>query len=329
MNMQSQQENNYLNNKEIDVSESCVVLISRDCYEILKDHTISCYPKEGCALLFGNIMNNNYLVKEVIRVPNRMRTLHKFGISRGEKIKAVAIAQYPIIGVYHSHAYESEPSPADIKGMEKTDNLWLIGYFKNSANKTGPFVIKAYCVNNSKMYNFRNGGTIMNLMQMPFARRAENKIRDVLIDELQTKKIDQIVDETFTQLSSINEEDVPLFRRYKYYITKIHTEVELKGEVGSFIRRLARDIDYHDNDPVEISGSIVCGGLCIGIIGSIIGGAVIWGVDKLFSDPEFDDCQQPPPVEQIGKKCFSFCLDPQTGVILDAVEVECPDSSSR
>lgn len=155
INMQSQQENNYLDNKEIDVSESCVVLIHRECYEILKDHTISCYPKEGCALLFGNNMNNNYLVKEVIRVPNRMRTLHKFGISRGERIKAVAIAQYPIIGVYHSHSYVSEPSLADIKEMEKTKNLCIIGCFKNSGSKAAPFVIKAYCVNDSKIYNLK------------------------------------------------------------------------------------------------------------------------------------------------------------------------------
>jgi proteasome lid subunit RPN8/RPN11 len=139
----------------MNISQESIVSMSNSNFKVLKNHTIAYYPKEACALLFGKNITNNYEIKQVIKMPNRMRTPYKFGISRDDKQKAIELANYPLIGVYHSHRNESEPSTGDIKGMSKADNLWLIGYLKKNEINTDFFKVKAYYLNNSKIYNLK------------------------------------------------------------------------------------------------------------------------------------------------------------------------------
>lgn len=87
--------------------------ISSSNIEKLKKHTTSFHPREACALLFGEIKDERILVKEVITTPNQMRSLHKFGISSKDKQKAIALATSPLVGIYHSHPHESDPSSDD------------------------------------------------------------------------------------------------------------------------------------------------------------------------------------------------------------------------
>jgi len=106
------------------------ILISNSDIRILIDHATSKIPKESCALLIGNELENTWNVREVFLTENIDDSKINFTISPDEELKIDSIAKekdMEIVCIFHSHPNsEAVPSETDRKFMSVNPFPWII-----------------------------------------------------------------------------------------------------------------------------------------------------------------------------------------------------------
>jgi len=87
-------------------------------------------PVEAVALLFGELSQNEAVVKNVKVVPNKLQSAVKFEVDPTIVVSAFTEAEkqgYEFLGLFHSHPAPAVPSDIDFKSMKLWgDALWLI-----------------------------------------------------------------------------------------------------------------------------------------------------------------------------------------------------------
>ena len=105
--------------------------------------TRKAYPREACALLFGNIAGTRAIVRTIKAVGNLNKGLNGFAIDKNEILQARNNAKNQLLGLFHSHRQEAEPSAADMQSMKKHAMIWLIAC-SGHPPRGSAFRIKAY-----------------------------------------------------------------------------------------------------------------------------------------------------------------------------------------
>jgi len=107
--------------------------------ELLTDHAKRNIPNESCAILFGKIENENFIVKDVFLTKNIENSPVNFTISNDELITAYGEAEkrkLEVVGIFHSHPDSNAyPSTTDKKYMEINPVPWVIFSNKNKEFK--------------------------------------------------------------------------------------------------------------------------------------------------------------------------------------------------
>lgn len=124
-------------NSRIDLQKSIVLL--QNHIELLTDHAKRNIPNESCAVLFGKIENETFIVKDVFLTKNIENSPVNFTISNDELITAYGEAEkrkLGVIGIFHSHPDSNAyPSHIDKKFMEINPVPWVIFSNKNKEFK--------------------------------------------------------------------------------------------------------------------------------------------------------------------------------------------------
>jgi proteasome lid subunit RPN8/RPN11 len=121
------------------------IILLQNQIEILKKHAKSCVPNESCAILFGKILDNKYIVKDIFPAKNIENSSYSFTISPEELIKAYETAEkrsLDVIAIFHSHPDSSAyPSSTDKKFMETNPVPWII--YSNSNNELNAYILES------------------------------------------------------------------------------------------------------------------------------------------------------------------------------------------
>lgn len=106
------------------------ITISETQKRKLVKHAKTCYPNESCALLFGTIKDENYLVSDIFLTDNVEESQVNFTVSNEDLLKAYRAAEekkLDVIGIFHSHPNsEAVPSQTDKKFMQSNPVIWVI-----------------------------------------------------------------------------------------------------------------------------------------------------------------------------------------------------------
>jgi len=96
----------------------------------LEEHANKFNPNESCALLFGNIKNEQVSVDEIFFAKNIEESPINFTISNEQLLEGYKIAEeknFDVVGIFHSHPNsEAIPSSTDRKFMQGNPVIWLI-----------------------------------------------------------------------------------------------------------------------------------------------------------------------------------------------------------
>ena len=115
------------------------IVLSKNQKDILVKHAKRNVPNESCAILFGNIENDNFTVKDVFLTKNIEDSPVNFTISNDELIRGYAEAEkkkLDVVGIFHSHPNSSaSPSLTDKKYMEINPVPWIIFSNENEEMK--------------------------------------------------------------------------------------------------------------------------------------------------------------------------------------------------
>ena len=126
------------NNSRINLQKGIVIL--QNHIELLTNHAKKNTPNESCAILFGKIENENYIVKDVFLTKNIENSPVNFTVSNDELISAYGEAEkrkLEVIGIFHSHPDSiAYPSFTDAKYMEINPVPWVIFSNKNKEFKS-------------------------------------------------------------------------------------------------------------------------------------------------------------------------------------------------
>jgi proteasome lid subunit RPN8/RPN11 len=111
------------------------ILLLHDHINILAKHAKEASPNESCAILFGKIEKDHFLVKDIFLTENIANSPINFTISNDDLIKGYQEAEkrkLDVVGIFHSHPdSEAYPSITDQKFMEINPVPWLIFSNKN------------------------------------------------------------------------------------------------------------------------------------------------------------------------------------------------------
>lgn len=120
------------------------VKLTHDHFETLIKHANEASPHESCALLFGNIEDDCFDVKQVFLTRNIDDSPVNFTISNEELLKGYQEAEkrkMDVVAIFHSHPdSDAHPSEIDKKYMHTNPVPWLI--FSNKSEE-----LKAYMLN--------------------------------------------------------------------------------------------------------------------------------------------------------------------------------------
>ena len=118
------------------------VILSKPQVQSLVKHSRDTAPNESCAVLFGNIINGDVLVKEIFLAKNIEASPVNFTIAPEELIFAYKTAEekkLDVIGIFHSHPDSvAYPSLTDKKYMETNPVPWII--FSNLNNEFKAYI---------------------------------------------------------------------------------------------------------------------------------------------------------------------------------------------
>jgi proteasome lid subunit RPN8/RPN11 len=121
------------------------ILISKNHIDILSKHAKNASPNESCAILFGKIEKDHFLVKDVFLTKNIENSPVNFTISNDELIKGYQEAEkrkLDVVGIFHSHPdSEAYPSVTDQKFMEINPVPWVI--FSNTSEQFRAYVFES------------------------------------------------------------------------------------------------------------------------------------------------------------------------------------------
>lgn len=121
------------------------ILISKDQIDILSEHAKKASPNESCAILFGKIEKDHYMVKAVFLTMNIENSPVNFTISNDELIKGYQEAEkrkLDVVGIFHSHPdSDAYPSATDQKFMEINPVPWVI--FSNKSEQFRAYVFES------------------------------------------------------------------------------------------------------------------------------------------------------------------------------------------
>ena len=105
------------------------LLVSKNQIDSLIRSTKEDFPNESCSLLLGSIIGDEYHVKMLMKMENKVHSEYSFYIDPDELLKAYKWAsdnELDVIGVYHSHLEGSNPSDTDLTFMKINPVIWLI-----------------------------------------------------------------------------------------------------------------------------------------------------------------------------------------------------------
>ena len=106
------------------------IILSKSQKKILLEHTLKEEPNESCAILYGEKIEEENIVKEIWLTENIDSSPTEFTLSpeqtweMDQKRKELNLE---IIGIFHSHPKgEAYPSNTDKKFMENNPYVWII-----------------------------------------------------------------------------------------------------------------------------------------------------------------------------------------------------------
>jgi len=121
------------------------ILLSKVHVNILVKHAKEVSPNESCAILFGKIEKDHFIVKDVFLTKNIENSPVNFTISNEELIKGYQEAEkrkLDVVGIFHSHPdSEAYPSVTDQKFMEINPVPWVI--FSNKSEQFKAYVFES------------------------------------------------------------------------------------------------------------------------------------------------------------------------------------------
>lgn len=122
------------------------ILLLHDHINILATHAKEASPNESCAILFGKIEKDHFLVKDIFLTENIANSPINFTISNDDLIKGYREAEkrkLDVVGIFHSHPdSEAYPSMTDQKFMEINPVPWVIFSNKNEQFRAYAFESK-------------------------------------------------------------------------------------------------------------------------------------------------------------------------------------------
>ena len=107
-----------------------ILQLNSNDLKLLMEEVHRVKPIEACALLFGEIANENSAVRKVVLVPNELKSTMEFTIDPQivvtEVLKA-ANEKLELVGLFHSHSAPAQPSIVDLQHMKLWgDVIWVI-----------------------------------------------------------------------------------------------------------------------------------------------------------------------------------------------------------
>ena len=115
--------------------------LQRSHVELLKQEAERVFPVEACAILFGNLTENEAIVEKVEITQNRLRSSTRFEVDPSTVARSIVEAEkegFEFVGLFHSHPASAFPSEIDRKFMRLWgDAVWLI--LSSTENKLDAF----------------------------------------------------------------------------------------------------------------------------------------------------------------------------------------------
>jgi len=107
-----------------------ILRLRRHHVDLLKQEAEKVHPVEACAMLFGELSQNEAVVEKVEVAPNELQSTVRFEMDPEKVAAAITEAEkegLDFIGLFHSHPAPAAPSSIDLKFMKLWgDALWLI-----------------------------------------------------------------------------------------------------------------------------------------------------------------------------------------------------------
>lgn len=107
-----------------------ILWIESQHVDLLKKEAQKVDPIEACALLFGEILEEEVFVRKVVVTNNKLHSRKRFEISAKTVVNSMAAAEregLEFVGLFHSHPAPATPSEIDIGFMRLWgDAVWLI-----------------------------------------------------------------------------------------------------------------------------------------------------------------------------------------------------------
>jgi proteasome lid subunit RPN8/RPN11 len=115
--------------------------LQRNHVELLKQEAERVFPVEACAILFGNLTENEAIVEKVEITQNRLRSSTRFEVDPSTVARSIVEAEkegFEFVGLFHSHPASAFPSEIDRKFMRLwVEAIWLI--LSSTENKLDAF----------------------------------------------------------------------------------------------------------------------------------------------------------------------------------------------
>lgn len=115
-----------------------MVKISRDDYEKIVEHAVSCLPEEACGLIAGEVYGEDKHIKKVYLLTNTDHSDEHFSLDPKEQLAAIRdmrAAGYVPLGSWHSHPESpSRPSDEDKRLAYDKNASYLILSLKDREN---------------------------------------------------------------------------------------------------------------------------------------------------------------------------------------------------
>ncbi len=106
------------------------ITISAEQKKILLEHAEKEIPNESCAILFGEITQENSIVREIFLTKNIEESPVNFTISNEQLIQGYDLAEkkhMDVVAIFHSHPNSrAYPSETDKKFMQSNPVVWII-----------------------------------------------------------------------------------------------------------------------------------------------------------------------------------------------------------
>jgi proteasome lid subunit RPN8/RPN11 len=121
-----------------------ILRIGSDNIVTLKMESTRVFPLEACAILFGEVSQNESIIKKIYIASNRLKSEILFEIDPEEALEAMLEAEeegLELVGFFHSHKLHTKPSSIDEKYMKLWGNaLWLI--YSNSEDSFSAYQLQ-------------------------------------------------------------------------------------------------------------------------------------------------------------------------------------------